>query len=127
MKFSPLALRLFASTTLVSVSSAAVTGGVRGSIDQVQTHRSLQGHRAPPNSSEPDCTDCRGGCLMKPKTGRNKCQTIELPWRKDALQVTETECGVLQSFGYAEGWCAYAVFGDAADEGPLRWFDSDSP
>ena len=41
MKFSPLALVLFASTTLVSVTSAADTGGVRGSIDQTQSRRSL--------------------------------------------------------------------------------------
>ena len=41
MKFSPLALALFASTSLVSVTSAADTGGVRGSIDQTQSRRSL--------------------------------------------------------------------------------------
>ena len=42
MKFSPLAVVLLASTTLVSVTSAAVTGGIRGSIDQTQTRRSLR-------------------------------------------------------------------------------------
>ena len=41
MKFAPLALAVFASTALVSVTSADVNGGVRGSIDQTQTHRSL--------------------------------------------------------------------------------------
>ena len=39
MKFSPLAVVLLASTTLVSVTSAAVTGGIRGSIDRTQTRR----------------------------------------------------------------------------------------
>jgi len=36
MKFSTLAVALFASTTLVSVASTAVKGGVRGSINQDQ-------------------------------------------------------------------------------------------
>ena len=45
MKVSTLAVALFASTTLVSVTSAAVTGGVRGSIDQTQTRRSLYNYR----------------------------------------------------------------------------------
>ena len=39
MNVSTLAVALFASTALVSVTSAADT--VRGSIDQTQTHRSL--------------------------------------------------------------------------------------
>ena len=44
MKLSPLALAVFASTALVSVTSADVNGGVRGSgsIDQASTHRALQ-------------------------------------------------------------------------------------
>ena len=41
MKFFTLALALFASLALVSVTSAAPNVGVRGSIDQTQTHRSL--------------------------------------------------------------------------------------
>lgn len=42
MKFSILAVALLASTALVSVTLAAGKGGVRGSIDPTQTHRSLQ-------------------------------------------------------------------------------------
>ena len=43
MKFSTIALALFASTTtiLVSITSAAVNDGVRGSIDQTQIPHSL--------------------------------------------------------------------------------------
>ena len=41
MQFFILAVSLFASAALVSVTSAAPNGGLRGSIDQTQTHRSL--------------------------------------------------------------------------------------
>ena len=42
MQFFILAVSLFASTALVSVTSAAPNGGLRGSIDQTQTRRSLR-------------------------------------------------------------------------------------
>jgi len=125
MKFSILAVALFASTTLVSVTSAAVNGGVRGSgsIDQTQTRRSL----------EPDCAGCgddksfyvdgaTGGCLVKQRTDRDKCKTIEISWRKDAL--TKYECGIFQSIGWADGWCPYD-FQDGQNTingAPLRGF-----
>ena len=58
MKFSTIALALFASTTtiLVSITSAAVNDGVRGSIDQTQIPHSLDftsyAAKQPPKDTE---------------------------------------------------------------------------
>ena len=73
MKLSPLALAVFVSVTLVSVTSAADTGGVRGSIDQTQTRRSLDKVKAVSSKVE-----MREESISERSTIRNKSTTAFL-------------------------------------------------
>merc|ERR1711865_795666 len=99
MKFSTLAIAVFASTALFSVTSAAGSGGVRGSIDdQTQAHRSLDGV----------CSDC-AGCLMSSKALwlTEKCQTKN--FFNTEVDMTEENCDSLINMKLADRWCAAGI------------------
>ena len=106
MQFSTLAVAVFASTALFSVTSAAGSGGVRGSIDQTQTHRSLLPFLS---SEEETCytTGCRAGCWMPNADGQgtDKCQKTNFFGGTQPL--TEAHCNMVRDAKLAPlaVWC----------------------
>ena len=114
MQFSTLAVAVFASTALFSVTSAAGSGGVRGSIDQTQTHRSLLPFLS---SEEETCytTGCRAGCWMPNAFGQgtDKCQTTNL--FNVYKPFTEAHCNMVREADLAPlaVWCAGIDYGDS--------------
>ena len=107
MQFSTLAVAVFASTALFSVTSAAGSGGVRGSIDdQKQARRSLLPFLS---SEEETCytTGCRAGCWMPNADGQgtDKCQKTNFFGGTQPL--TEAHCNMVRDAKLAPlaVWC----------------------
>jgi len=133
MKFSTLAVALFASTTLVSVTSTAVNGGVRGSIDQDQaqtlpemgSNRRVLGMALYGGGKFCRRKNCVG-CWMPNADGQgtDKCQEYGIFGGTTPL--TETDCGNIKSYFAPQAvWCADIDY-DALDglpPPPLRYFD----
>jgi hypothetical protein len=106
MQFSTLTVAVLASTALFSVTSAAGSGGVRGSIDdQTQTRRSLDAVCM--------ANGCRNGCWMPNADGQgtDKCQ--ETGFFGGTQPLTEAHCNMVRDAGLAPlaVWCADIDYG----------------